>query len=255
MNAIVTIATNTYGPLIPVWYERVKKLSGMPVYLISADNLDETIQGINYIKASPGNPFPVGTPDYACAEKLRVFEHLPKAVDGVLFIDLDVMVLNLFWDDDNFEKAKKGLVICTDRFIGYKEKMEEEFLPFDPDFKMKFFEDGRYFYFNTGVFFANRYAHETHFANCLKTWKRYVDKTGRYPSIFDQNMVNYYIISHGLMVFEMPAQNNCLRQYPYEIRDGKIYLEGKIVNAFHFNGGDAKKKLERWRLLSEGKPV
>jgi len=164
---------------------------------------------------------------------------------------VDVLVLRAFWKlEPYFAISDSRLVLTPDLFVGYKEKMEEEFQPFDPDFRMRYTEDGGFFYFNTGVFFASRETHATWFSRFLETWKDYLSTTGKRPSIFDQNMINYCLIRFDLSVHPMPVTNNCLRQYEtFSIEDGRPTLNGEEVNAYHFNGGDGDNKLERWRDL------
>jgi len=194
-----------------------------------------------------GNPFAADLPDFACAEKLRLFEYLPKNIASIFFLDLDVLVLQNFWDEKNyFEESSRSLVICPDTFVGYKEKMEDEFRPFDPDFRMKFNPDGSYFYFNTGVFFASKSLHGKLFLTFLSIWKDYISSQGKLPSVFDQNLINYCVIKHGLDVLSLPLQSNCLRQYGAVVENGRLTLNREPVNAYHFNGGDGDIKRVRW---------
>jgi len=250
MNALVTVCTESYAPLASLWLERMKQLTQLPIFVVCVgdwtyDFVDATV----ILADAPTNPFPAATPDHACAEKLRVFRHLPKEIDQVLFVDTDIMVINSFWNDDLFASSQTQLMIVPDHFVGYKEKIEDEFRPFDPAFKMKFLPTGEYFYFNTGVFFASRQAHESRFEECLEVWRSYVKTLGRLPSVFDQNVFNYYLISRGVGVSPLPLQNNCLRQYSHVIKEGRLFLDNLPVNAFHFNGGEGKIKLERWLQL------
>src|SRR5690606_29559025 len=111
-------------------------------------------------------------------------------------------------------------------------------------------EDGTFFYFNTGVFFASREKHEGLFDNFTKTWVDYIKETGKYPSIFDQNMFNYCFIKYKTEIIPMPTENNVIRQYYPDIKDGELYLNNKQVNVMHFNGGEAEIKLNRWKELA-----
>ncbi len=249
---IVTICNASYAGLLEPWLAAIRKLTEFPVTVLC---LNEFCPATEFFcrtveVAEGGNPFPSDLPDHACAEKLRVFEHIPDA-DRILFIDLDVLVLRSFWEQESyFDIAGSKLVLAPDLFVGYKEKMEEEFHPYDPTFRMRHTEDGGFFYFNTGVFFASREAHAKWFRRFLLIWKDYIDKIGKRPSIFDQNMLNYCLIRYGLPVHPMPVTNNCLRQYEtLEISAGRLLLNGREVNAYHFNGGDGVKKLERWRVM------
>jgi hypothetical protein len=249
MPTIVTICTKDYEPLLPLWLGRIRAITPLPVTVLAVGAtivhpaLDCTIIPIN----PSGNPFPPGTPDHACAEKLRIFDHLTQEVEDVLFIDVDVLVLNDFWTGSGyFDHSRQALIAAPDLFVGYKEKMEEEFYPFDPNFRMKHFPNGGYFYFNTGVFFAARSAHANLFSRFLEVWIRYVRSTGKYPSIFDQNLINYCLITFNTEVAPMPIQNNCLRQYNPAVFEGSVLLHGRTVNAYHLNGGTAETKLSRW---------
>ncbi len=253
MKAIVTITTESYAPLVPLWHERLRHFTSIPCYLlVIGDGLaDFNLPGVKVVRVNPwNNPFDQSTPNHACAEKLRIFHNLPQNVKQVLFIDVDVMVLNEFWNDSLFDATRAHLVVSPDHFVGYKEKMEDEFRPFDPSFRMRYLSSGEYAYFNTGVFFASREAHSRHFDSCFGVWRSYVEVLGRPPSIFDQNVFNYYLISRRVPVLPMPVNNNCLRQYPYVLRDGQLTLSGQPVNAFHFNGGNGPVKLKRWLEMS-----
>lgn len=254
MQTIVTVCNKDYQMLLPLWLEKIRSVTAMPVTVLAlADTETKDISDCTVIHIAPaGNPFPANLPDHACAEKLRIFHHLPKDVDEILFLDVDLMVIRDFWTDDNyFHSSRHSFIAVPDLFVGYKEKMEAEFQPFDPQFRMKFFPDGQYFYFNTGAFFASRMAHSRLFAESLKVWSDYVALTGKYPSIFDQNVFNYCLIRFGVDVIPMPIQNNCLRQYNPELKGGRLQLYGKTVNAYHFNGGDADIKLRRWQELNQ----
>jgi len=253
MNVIATICNKEYSPLLKYWLSAIRKVSDTPIFLLCLNGYSpNNYKEVSVIKVdSAGNPFPFDKPDHACAEKTRLFKFLPKKVDSVLFIDIDIMVLRPFWEEENFFGISHDkLVMCPDLFIGYKEKMEEEFRIYDPNFHMKFKPDGSYFYFNTGVFFSHREKHEDWFGRLLSIWKDYIDKTSSYPSIFDQNIFNYCLIKDSISVFDMPITNNCLRQYQTQyIEGGKLLLNNQVINAYHFNGGDVIKKLERWQNI------
>ena len=252
MNALATICTESYAPLASLWLERMKRLTELPVFIVSVGDWKCSLRGAAIIPAEKStNPFQPDTPDHACAEKLRVFRYLPEEVNELLFVDVDIMVINRFWTDELFASSRTRLAMVPDHFVGYKEKMEDEFRPFDPSFQMKFLATGEYSYFNTGIFFASRQAHELHFGQCLEVWCSYVKTLGRLPSIFDQNIFNYYLISRNVEALPLPLQNNCLRQYPYILCGKQLWLDNLLVNALHFNGGDGKIKLERWRQLEE----
>ncbi|MBI5117174.1 hypothetical protein HZA56_11925 [Candidatus Poribacteria bacterium] len=249
---IVTICNASYAGLLELWLAAIRSLTDLPVSVLCLNSFRPKVAlPCNVIQVpEEGNPFPRDLPDHACAEKLRLFEHLPEA-SHILFIDVDILVLQAFWElEPYFAISDSSLVLTPDLFVGYKEKMEEEFQPFDPDFRMRYTEDDGFFYFNTGVFFASRETHAAWFRRFLETWKDYLITTGKRPSIFDQNMINYCLIRFNLPVHSMPVTNNCLRQYEtFAIEDGQPTLNGEEVNAYHFNGGDGDKKLERWRDL------
>lgn len=260
MEAIVTVCGGSFRMLFPRWLERLRRITDLPIFALLLEGTEvgpqPNCQAIPVNAA--GNPFPPERYEHACAEKQRIFRHLPTEVSEVLCLDLDVLVLNDFWSVAGyFARSREVLVASPDLFVGYKEKMEGEFRLFDPSFRMKYLPDGQYYYFNTGVFFASREAHAYLFARCLETWARYAVTLGRYPSIFDQQIFNYCLIAFGASVEPMPIRNNCLRQYPKEIQNGRVFLEGAEVNAMHFNGGDANIKLARWiefeRALEESR--
>jgi len=252
-RAIVTICNADYATLLPFWGAAIQRVTNLPIFVLCLNGCMPPRQaGLRFIQVDPsGNPFPENLPDHACAEKMRIFNHLPQAIDQVLFLDLDVLIISPFWDDGEFfNRSRHQIVMCPDLFVGYKEKMEAEFQSYDPSFRMKFNPDGSYFYFNTGVFFASRQMHEPWFRQFLDTWEDYVVKLSTYPSIFDQNVFNYCLIRYVQNVHQMPVLNNCLRQYEKQtISDGRLFLGDQAVNAYHFNGGDSKKKLERWHEM------
>ncbi len=248
-SMIVTICNASYAGLLEPWLSAIRKLTELPIAVLCLNGFKPDARlACSIIQVSEqGNPFPSDLPDHACAEKLRVFEHIPDA-DRILFIDLDVLVLRAFWEQEPYFKiAGSKLVLVPDLFVGYKEKMEDEFRPYDPSFYMRFTENGGFFYFNTGVFFASREAHAVWFRRFLHTWEDYLAITGKRQSIFDQNMINYCLIRFDMAVHPMPVTNNCLRQYEaLEVANGRLLLNGNEVKAYHFNGGDDTKKLERW---------
>jgi len=255
-RSIVTICNEDYAPLLKYWSTAVQRVTDLPIFVLCLNGFTPSEnENLRFIQVNPrGNPFPKNLPDHACAEKMRLFEHLPHEIAQILFLDLDVLVINSFWDDGHFfGMSRYQLVMCPDLFVGYKEKIEAEFQPYDSSFQMKFNPDGSYFYFNTGVFFASRQAHESWFHQFLNTWSDYVAKQSMYPSIFDQNVFNYCLIRYGLSVHQMSVLNNCLRQYEKQmVKDGRILLNGQTINAYHFNGGNSAKKLERWqKMLSQ----
>lgn len=252
MKAIATICNAPFAGLLNLWYPQLRKLTSLPIFVLCLDGfVPEKKDGMQTIEVNPdGNPFSTDLPDFACAEKLRLFDHLPQEISLVFFLDLDVLVLRNFWDEKKyFEKSSTQMVACPDTFVGYKEKMEDEFKPFDPTFSMKFNPDGSHFYFNTGVFFASRLLHGKLFPSFLSIWKDYVESQGKLPSVFDQNLINYCLIKYELAVFPLPLHSNCLRQYGAEIVAGKLALNGKLVDAYHFNGGDGEIKCARWLEL------
>jgi hypothetical protein len=249
MKAVVTICSRDYHLLLPYWLARIRRVTSLPIFVVTPKgNSIDAEMDCEFLEASTdGNPFPIDRADHACAEKLRIFDHVPRRVSEVLFLDLDVMVLDDFWSMASyFERSRSAFIACPDLFVGYKERMEEEFRPFDPSFRMKYLPDGCHHYFNTGVFFASRDLHSGMFKECLRTWVSYIRTVGRYPSIFDQNLINYCLIAFNVPVEAMPVQNNCLRQYGAVVDGCGVLLNGMNVNAMHFNGGEAPLKLSRW---------
>lgn len=249
-NAIVTICNRDYGPLLDLWISSLRPLTSLPLYVLTInDFVPVTRSNIIVLPINPsGNPFPPHLPDHVCAEKLRLFEHLPPEISRVLFLDVDVWVLHPFWNIDGcFGGSRSELVMCPDLFVGYKERMNDEFQPYDPGFQMRFNSDGSYCYYNTGVFFASRRTHAQWFSRFLETWRDYVIRMARYPSIFDQNIFNYCLIRYSIEVQPLSVLNNCLRQYEPQIESLRLLtLNAQPVNAYHFNGGDARMKHARW---------
>lgn len=250
MRAIVSVCNQGYLGLLPEWLSCIRRVSSLPVFVLALPGTEvPDTPGCHIVPInSEGNPFPSELPDHACAEKLRIFKFLPPDVTEILFLDLDVIALNNFWDGSGyFEASLSSWVACPDLFVGYKEKMEAEFHPFDPEFRMTYLWNGWYHYFNTGVFFASRAAHADLFDRVVETWAAYVRQVGDYPKCFDQNMFNYCLIAWGIPVTIMPIHNNCIRQYPTVMHDGHLFLDGQEVNVMHFNGSAGEKKLMRWR--------
>src|SRR3989344_3575970 len=124
MNALVTVCTESYAPLTLLWLQRMKKLTRLPIFLVCVSRWRHDFTDATVILAEAStNPFPQDTPGHACAEKLRVFRYLPKKIDHILFVDVDIMVINSFWDDGLFASSRAQLMIVPDHFVGYKEKM------------------------------------------------------------------------------------------------------------------------------------
>lgn len=249
-RAIVTICDEGFGPLLSRWISAVKKVSDLPMIALCLDGFrpDHNIDGLMLITVNPnGNPFQTDIA-HVYAEKLRIFQHIPKFVSEILFLDLDVLLLERFWKTrDYFDMSKEKLVICPDLFVGYKEKMGDEFQAYDQTFHMQFNPDRSYFYFNTGVFFASREIHAKWFEKFLDIWIDYVRVIKKHPLLYDQHLINYGLTKYGLAVHQMSILNNCLRQYEIQnVRDGNILLNEKKIRAYHFNGGDCEKKVGRW---------
>lgn len=257
-RAIITICNKGYEALLPLWVDRMLSLTKTPIYILLLDSDITKFRDAecNYVYVwNEWNPFPKGWPDHACAEKLRIFQHIPSDINEVLFLDLDILLINNFWDKSNyFSLSETNFIACLDLFVGYKEKMEAEFWEFDPGFKMKYLPDGNYHYFNTGVFFANRNTHFGLFATFLSDWEKYVQLTWHFPSIFDQNMINYCLIRYEIQTIALPLQNNCLRQYEKSFENNIYIMNGLPINALHFNGWTAELKVSRWHeaLVSLG---
>lgn len=249
-RAIVTICNEGFGPLLEHWVSATRKVSDLPLVILCLNGFQPRIDvdGLMLVDVNPnGNPFPLGI-DHVYAEKLRIFQHIPKCLSEILFLDLDILLLSAFWEsEDYFSMSRENLVLCPDLFVGYKEKMEAEFRSYDQSFRMQFNPDGSYFYFNTGVFFVSRGAHALWFERFLEVWVDYVRVMKRHPSLPDQHLINYCLIKFGIPVYQMSLVNNCLRQYEVQtIRDGRVWLNDQAVQAYHFNGGDCQKKVERW---------
>lgn len=248
MRAIVTLCDGCYQPLLPLWLTRLRILTELPVYIIALPGFSATVHDLCQIVRvdHTANPMPSGSWEYGLAEKLLVFEHLPTEVTEILFLDVDVLVLGDFWSTGHFEQCTHSLVICQDFFVGYKEHLEQQFAVFDPSFQMGFYPDGTYRYYNSGVFFASRALHAREFRNCLEVGRAFIQRVGSPPPLFDQSLLNYWIVKTELAVTVMPIENNCLRHYSPAIQEGKMVLGGKKVNAYHFNGGTPTIKHTRW---------
>ncbi len=255
-TAIVTICNQQYAALLSHWLSAIRSLTDMPVAILCLNGFIPEVNHPCLIieVSSEGNPFTPDLPDYACAEKLRIFKHLPD-IDRILFIDLDAWVIRAFWKDQPyFELCAERFIAAQDFFVGYKEKMVMEFRPYDPTFQMRYLPDGSFYYINTGVFFASRDKHAVWFSKFMEIWKEYLDTVGQRPSIFDQNLINYCLIRfrEQIPTIHMPITNNCIRQYEKQtIDEGILRLNGEPISVYHFNGGDAEKKVERWVKLKE----
>lgn len=254
-KAILTICNKWYEILISLWVDRMLLLTKTPIYifLLDSDILKHRENECNYIYVwKEWNPFPVDLPDHACAEKLRIFQHIPNNINEILFVDLDILVINNFWDNsDYFSMSENNFIACLDLFVWYKEKMEYEFWEFDPNFKMKYLSDGNYHYFNTGVFFANRNTHAELFKMFLSDWVKYVQFTWKYPSIFDQNLINYCLIKYKTQTNILPLENNYLRQYEKTFENNVYVSKKSIINALHFNWWTSELKASRWNEIIE----
>ena len=247
----MTIIDGNYGVLFSYWLTGVKSFIQEPVFVLVADEDGERWrsvcrdEAVGWIEAYDRHELSGESTHHATAKKCFLFDYLPAEVESILFLDVDALVVSPINVEGYFAKAETGrLLLVVDYYVGYKEKLEQEMQMFDPEFQMKFFDDGRYFYFNTGVFFVGRDS-RVFFRRVYRDWVSYYHQTGQLPSIYDQNILNYGMIKYGQSIEELPTTMNCLRQYQYTIQWPRILLGEKQVQIIHFNGGTPDLKLER----------
>lgn len=251
-TAIVTVVSDSFEPLLELWISRVSSCFDLPIVVFDATKTGVRSRWAWVECVRVGRHSLSMREDlHAAGWKLLADRALPRRYTGMVFLDLDTLCIR--HPQRLLECAEQGvsrIAMSVDRFVGYKEALEEEMRRFDNRFAMQFFDDGRFYYFNTGVWWAPRHKLEF-FAKAYEYWESYYSKVGCLPAILDQNIFNYAICKHSEVIEELPGSENCLRQYPFTFGgDGRPVLEDTAVSILHFNGGDAALKFERMQLAA-----
>lgn len=250
--AVVTVVSDSFEPLLDLWITRVKACFDFPIVVLDATTIGISSRWscVEYVRVGQHN-LSIREDIHAAGWKLLVELVLPRRYTGVFFLDLDILCIER--PKTLFKYAcqePSKIAMSVDHFVGYKEILEQEMREFDKQFAMRFFDDGRFYYFNTGVWWSPR-RKLSFFLKAYQYWEKYYLKVGRLPAILDQNIFNYAASKHNELINELPSSENCLRQYPFVLSaDARPVLDGTPVSLFHFNGGDAALKLERMSLAA-----
>jgi lipopolysaccharide biosynthesis glycosyltransferase len=243
---VVTIVNYPYLCLLDGWVKRVRSfLNPTAIYVICADDDSwKSCEGGEFIrlKGPSSHELSISKMHHASALKLFLFDLLPQSVTQCVFLDVDIIALNLVEPSAFIPPSDELISLVPDYFVGYKEKMESEFRLFDPAFKLKFYPDGRHYYFNLGVFRASRPI-QPMFKSIYKEWDNFIRRIGKPPSILEQNMVNYHLMKNDINVHELPISLNCLRSYSIVVKGGAVYYNTEPVSLFHLNGSKPREKL------------
>jgi hypothetical protein len=246
--AVCTIVSASYVPLFSIWLAGVRRFLPFEVVVldVSPDRVLSRVRcDCEIIPVRSRHALSISEAHHATGWKLQVFNALPARYDGVVFIDVDVMCLSVpVTLCAAAARQSANMAMAVDYFVGYKETLEDEMRLFDRNFRVRFFPDGRQYYFNTGVWWAPRITTNL-FEEAFVAWNHYYAATGRLPSIWDQNIFNYVITKSQTAIDELPVTENCLRQYaPSRDKHGHLVVNGQLVNLMHFNGGTVEAKAE-----------
>ncbi|MCU1284111.1 MAG: hypothetical protein JWO13_461 [Acidobacteriales bacterium] len=265
MKKIITTAvTSNYMLLLPTFWHFCREYGGVSALrLLTLDSerhllaayLESTglADDMELFAMPVYQNIPLDMASQSCALKLRIWEAMPDAKQHI-FIDVDMLMLT--WPSEFLETGSSKLFASRDGYIGFKEKMKDEFAFLNEDWSPCFDAEGRK-YANTGLLISNP-SHALFFANVLHKWAEFFRKSGKPPSIWDQNVFNYCLDlgRFGLSwngVQLLDASFNSLKEYPnYVNLDlGYLSLNGEAVKLLHFNGGSPLLKYcRRARALS-----
>ncbi len=261
--SITTVATGQYLVLVPFFIKSVREWSSeITIYLFV--NPTEVELAVKFLKLSKceHNVICVGVPplpylpdDLAiqgCARKLLVWDFLPPIFTHSIFIDVDTVVVgNLFEELENVLNISDQLLLARDCYVGFKEKMGDEFAPLEREWRPHFDKNNVRKYCNTGLIVSRR-EDSVFFQEVLAEWSKFIELTGKSPSIWDQNIFNYCLDVGSFSkcwkdVFILDERFNALKEYEIfvDLDSSMISLAGEPVLLMHFNGGDLLTKIAR----------
>lgn len=261
---IVTCATKEYRLLLPLFIRTITEIYDISIVIVTLSEDEEALR--EYVDAfnlprnvkihalPPIALLPQDAATQGCALKLRVWDVLPPSTYRCLFLDVDIVLVTDICKQINPEiLMSSGIIAVRDEYIGYKEKMAEEFAPLGHPWVPHFDADGNRLYCNTGLLISSRH-HALFFAHVLRLWSHFVDHTGNNPSIWDQNIFNYCLdlpSAHSPCTWRdmvvLNPQFNALKEYPIyiDLDRGVTCLKEQPVYALHFNGGNLVAKYAR----------
>lgn len=261
--SITTVATGQYLILVLFFIKSVRFwTTDTPIYLfVNPAEVQQTVKLLKLSKCE-NNVICVGVPPIpylpddsaiqGCARKLLVWDFLPQEFTHSIFLDVDTVVVgNLFEELVNVLDISERLLLARDSYIGFKEKMEEEFAPLKREWRATFDSNGVRKYCNTGLIVSSR-RDSLFFQEVLREWGKFIELTGESPSIWDQNIFNYCLDVNSFSknwndVLILDERFNALKEYEIfvDLDNSMISLAGKPVLLMHFNGGDILMKIAR----------
>ncbi|WP_145915444.1 hypothetical protein [Geobacter anodireducens] len=267
INVVVIVAIGNYILLLPNLIRSILGLNKYVNILIITNSTKEAeeylnvsnIKGnISISQANYINELPHDIATQGCATKLAVWRYLDTSVNNALIVDADVVFLRQ--TEDSILNINLGqnmqFAAAIDRYVGYKEKIGEEFSWIKQNWVPRYV-NGERLYVNTGIIFASRKVRRF-FENVLSLWKHYIRMIGNNPSIWDQNIFNYCldIGTYGCSwenVNVLPVEYNYLKEYDacVELDEHGLLKGDNYIKALHFNGGTLLQKYTRASKLHQ----
>lgn len=261
--SIVTVATGRYLFLAPYFIRSIRKREkSLPIFLIvGPEEIQRAEQLLELSNCSSGviclgipriERLPDDEATQGCARKLVVWDVLPDKFSHAIFLDIDTVVIGQLFDEIvKILNITDRLLLARDNYVGFKEKMEEEFAVLDRRWIPGFDGDGKRKYCNTGLMVSKR-EDCVFFEEVLLEWSRFVELTGTNPSIWDQNIFNYCLDVGSFSrswrdVLILDERFNALKEYEVciDLDRSMISLSGQSPLLLHFNGGDLLTKIAR----------
>lgn len=261
--SITTVATGKYLALVPFFIKSVREWTNeIPIYLfVNPGEVQNAVKLLRISKCEhkvicvgvlPLSYLPDDPAIQGCARKLLVWDFLPPTFTHSIFIDVDTVVVgNLFEELENVLNKSDQLLLARDCYVGFKEKMVEEFAPLEREWQPHFDKNDVRKYCNTGLI-VSRPEDSIFFREILAEWSKFIELTGKSPSIWDQNIFNYCLDVSSFNkswddVFILDERFNALKEYEIfvDLDKSMISLAGNPVLLMHFNGGDLLTKIAR----------
>lgn len=261
--SFTTVVLGQYLVLAPFFIKSVRNWQGnVPIFLLVESSEFQRAErflkpllladNIELIETHNVQGIPNDMETQGCARKLLIWSWLPNRVTRTILIDIDTVIVgNLIKALRKVPKRVNYLCLARDNYVGYKERIGEEFEILGRDWKPSFDNKGRRKYCNTGLIMCNR-EHQSFFNEVLDEWRLFVRLTGVNPSIWDQNVFNYCLDVGSFScswddVCILDEPFNVLKEYEVVIDLDRsiVSLSGERVIVLHFNGGDIITKFSR----------
>lgn len=261
-NAIAVPIVGRHFVLLPLFLQSLLRVTSLEVFLLTdpgcrgrltellgAWNLDDKVQ---VVESRPIEGVPDDAASQGCALKLVCWEFLPAVIQNVIILDSDVVVLQDFISDVlNPVVQHSRLVLARDSYVGFKERMGDDFAILGEPWQPSFDEQGRRLYCNTGLIGATR-SHRTFFLEVLDTWRRIVALKQCNPPLWDQGVLNFCLdvgryLCRWSDVEVLDERFNALKEYDIVLNldSSQVSLDDQAVTMLHFNGGDIITKYAR----------